>query len=343
MNIRPNQLEKLVKRIFNAIGCSNTEADQIGRLLVRANVRGHDSHGVVRIAQYVQFWRQGDLKPNQAASIIFENQNITIFNGNKGFGQTIGKQVVERGVEQARFLGIAMIGVRNVGHLGRIGDWAELAAEMGQTSLHFVNNSGSSTIVAPFGGTTGRYSTNPICIGMPRANGKPIIFDAATSALAEGKVKIARNTGVKLPPDVLFDAAGNPSQDPNDLYTEPRGSLKPMAAHKGSGLAIMIELLAGALMGAGCCGSGVTSFSNGMMSIYINPEVFADQEVVQKEVQRFIDWVRQSRPAQPNDQIYLPGEPETNTENRRRKTEIRLDDTTWQQITTTAGHLNVSI
>ena len=329
MNIVFKELEDLSRNIFSAIGCDDTEARNISRLLVRANLTGHDSHGVIRISQYIEFWRKGDVIPNQTASINFENEVITLFNGNRGFGQSIGNQVIDEGIRKACKLGVSMVSVGNVGHLGRIGDWTEKAAEAGQASLHFVNTSGASTLVAPYGGTNGRYATNPISIGMPKNDGDPIIFDAATSKLAEGKVKVALNKGAELPPDTLLDANGSPTRNPAALYTEPRGALMPMGDYKGSGLAIMADLLAGAIGGGGCHAPGVTALSNGMLSILLDPDVFADRDYVDCETNRFADWVSQSKPADPEHPVQLPGEPERKTEHERRENGIALDDKTW--------------
>ena len=342
MNIAFKELEDLSRKIFSAIGCDDTEAWNISRLLVRANLTGHDSHGVIRISQYIEFWRKGDVIPNQTASINFENEVITLFNGNRGFGQSIGNQVIDEGIRKACKLGVSMVSVGNVGHLGRIGDWTEKAAEAGQASLHFVNTSGASTLVAPYGGTNGRYATNPISIGMPKNDGDPIIFDAATSKLAEGKVKVALNKDAELPPDTLLDANGSPTRNPAALYTEPRGALMPMGDYKGSGLAIMADLLAGAIGGGGCHAPGVTALSNGMLSILLDPDVFADRDYVDCETSRFADWVRQSKPADPEHPVQLPGEPERKTEHERRENGIVLDDKTWHQIVSTAESLGIT-
>jgi len=176
MKIIVTELEGVSKEIFSAIGCDDTEAENISRLLVRANLTGHDSHGVIRIPQYIDSWRQGDVVPNQTATVVFENDTISLYEGNKGFGQTIGNQVIGEGIQKAATSGLAMVGVGNVGHLGRIGDWAEKAAMAGQVSLHFVNTSGAGMMVAPFGGINARYSTNPISIGMPVNSGKSDYF-----------------------------------------------------------------------------------------------------------------------------------------------------------------------
>lgn len=176
MNIDHRELTAVAVRIFTAIGCAQAEADIVSKLLVTANLVGHDSHGVARIPRYVEYCRNGDVIPNQTATATFENAQIAIYDGNKGFGQSIGVQIMTAGIEKARHNGIAMIGVGNVGHLGRIGDWTEMAIEAGQVSMHFVNTSGAGMTVAPYGGVESRYATNPISIGMPNPSGEPLVL-----------------------------------------------------------------------------------------------------------------------------------------------------------------------
>jgi uncharacterized oxidoreductase len=343
VNIGHQALKELSSRIFSAIGCDGAEAEVISRLLVTANLVGHDSHGVARIPRYVDYWRQGEVLPNQKATITFENQQIVIFDGNKGFGQSIGVEVVSAGIDKARQNGVALVGVGNVGHLGRIGDWAEMAIAAGQTSLHFVNTSGAGMSVAPFGGIESRYATNPISIGMPNDAGESLIFDAATSMLAEGKIIVAKNKGVELPEGALTGADGTPTRDPNALYTPPHAVMNAMGEHKGGGLAIMADLLAGALGGGGCARPGVTAVYNGMLSILIDPAVFADRTFVGNETARFADWVRSARPVDPDKPVLLPGDPERNTRRDREQNGIVLDDTTWGQITDTAASLDLTV
>ena len=149
MNIDHRKLTAVAERIFTAIGCEPAEAEIISKLLVTANLVGHDSHGVARIPRYVEYCRKGEVVPNQKATTTFENDQIAIYNGNKGFGQSIGLQIMTAGIQKAKTSGLAMIGVGNVGHLGRIGDWAEMAIDAGQVSMHFVNTSGAGMTVAP--------------------------------------------------------------------------------------------------------------------------------------------------------------------------------------------------
>ncbi len=342
MHIASEALQGLASTVFAAIGCEAEESETVAEFLVRANLAGHDSHGVVRIPRYVEYWRMGAVMPNRRAEAVWQNDVIALYDGNKGFGQTIGGQVMAAGIEMAARQGLAMVGLKNVGHLGRIGDWAEQAALAGQASIHFVNTTGRGNRVAPFGGSDRRLSTNPIAIGMPMAERQPLIFDAATSVLAEGKILVAKNKGVELPPGVLLDAEGRPTGDPNTLYAEPGGAILAMGGHKGSGLAVMADLLAGVMAGGGCTAPGVESLENGMLSILMDPALFADMGFLASESARFADWVQASPPLEEGGEVLLPGDIERRTRLERETDGIPLDDNTWRQIRETARDVGVT-
>ena len=197
--LQPARLIAFVTATMQRASCTVDEAGTIARRLVDANCVGHDSHGVIRVGKYLEWVREGWLKPNQPPSIAFESDAIAIIDGNRGFGQVIGEFATRLGIAKAAKSGIAMIGLRNCGHLGRVGDWAEMAAAAGQVSLHFLNTSGAQR-VAPFGGRDRRLSTNPISIGIPVDDGDPVILDVTTSTVAEGKLMVAVNKGETVPP-----------------------------------------------------------------------------------------------------------------------------------------------
>ena len=166
------KLVDVVAAIMEAGGSSTAEARTIAERLVDSNLVGHDSHGVLRVGKYLEWVRKGWLKPNAAPSIVFDSDALAIIDGNRGFGQVVGEFATRFGVAKAAKTGIAMIGLRNCGHLGRLGDWAEIAAAAGQVSLHFLNTSGAMR-VAPFGGSDRRLSTNPLAVGVPLAGADP--------------------------------------------------------------------------------------------------------------------------------------------------------------------------
>ncbi|MDP6953969.1 MAG: Ldh family oxidoreductase, partial [Alphaproteobacteria bacterium] len=252
MSVEHDKLAALTAAIFRHAGSSDDEADTIARHLVEANLVGHDSHGVIRVPAYVQWVQDGKLVPNQKISVVFENDSMAVLDGNFGFGQSIGEQAVDYGIEKCRKSGLSLVGLRNAGHVGRVGDWAIRAAAQGLVSLHFVNTSGGGILVAPFGGIERRLSANPIAAGIPVAGGEPIIADLSTCVIAEGKIRVARNKGVPVPDNAILDGEGNPTTDPEAFYADPPGAILTIGAHKGYVLSVLCEVMAGAITGSGC-------------------------------------------------------------------------------------------
>ena len=338
MQVQHTELVRVAAAIFEAAGSSPEEAGKVASRLVDANLTAHDSHGVIRIPQYVQHVANGVLKPNQSATVVNEVGAVTVLDGCFGYGQIVGEQAIDAAIEKARIQGVGMTTLRQSGHLGRIGDWAHRAAEAGMVSLNFVNAIGHQLIVVPHGGSEGRGSTNPIAIGVPKGDQEPIILDFATSAIAEGKARVARNKGMALPLDCLLNAEGEPTTDPHDLYADPRGALLPFGAavtgHKGGGLWLMADLLAGGLSAGGCSRTPDTPPrpQSNMLSIVIDPAVFADTHDFAAEIERYSAFVKSSRPRDPETPVMLPGEPERKARAARLTEGIHIDPETWAQI-----------
>ncbi len=350
-------LQSLVAKIFAAAGCAHDEAERIGRYLLSANLAGHDSHGVIRTPRYVQWLGEGKVRAGQTLTVVNDGPVHATVDGNFGFGQTIGPLAVDLGVAKARTAGIAVIALRHSGHLGRIGDWAERAAEAGLASIHFVNVAGGE-LVAPFGGVDRRFSTNPVCIGVPGEPGAPLLLlDFATSLVAEGKVLVASNGGKPVPAGSLVWPDGSFSDDPAALYgplapSGPRdpatgeGALVAFGLHKGSGLAFMCEMLGGVLTGGGTSGpipGGKRGrISNGMLSIYLDPQTFAGGDF-HARARAYADYVKASRPAAPGAEVLVPGEPESRTRAARLANGVPLQAQTWEAIRATARGLGVAV
>jgi hydroxycarboxylate dehydrogenase B len=198
-------IQNLAEAIFVAAGSELSEAKIVATHLVDASLMGHDSHGVLRISKYVAWLRAGQVKPNQHVRVVSDHGSLVVVDGDFGFGQVIGREAMEIAAAHAATHGMATLAIRNSGHLGRIGAWPEMLAERGLASIHFVNTSGFGILVAPFGGGDRRLSANPIAAGVPVKGRRPIILDIATSAIAEGKIQVARNKGEQLPPGLVLD------------------------------------------------------------------------------------------------------------------------------------------
>ncbi len=332
-------LVALVTATMRAAGCAPAEATTIATRLVDSNLVGHDSHGVLRVGKYLEWMRNGWVKANQAPTVAFASDVIAIVDGNRGFGQVVGEFAVNLGTAKAAKTGIAMVGLRNCGHLGRVGDWAELAARAGQVSLHFLNTS-SGLRVAPFGGSDRRLSTNPITIGIPVAGGDPVILDMTTSMAAEGKLMVALNRGEKVPEGWIIDAQGRPTTEPKDFYAG--GALLTVGGHKGSALSIVTDLLAGAIATGKSSDPADRVLCNNMLSIYIAPEVYDAQGTVAREVARFLAWVKASPPLRPGEPVLLPGEVERQTRAERIAKGIPVDDKTRDDLVAAATSVGIA-
>ena len=352
MLIQVDLLRSLVADIFAKAGCSPEESERIARHLASANLTGHDSHGVIRVPRYVSWLESGNLRAGQNLTIISETDLITVVDGNRGFGQTIGEQAVQLGINKALRSGISIVALRQSGHLGRIGDWAEIAIEAGLISIHFVNVAGS-LLVAPFGGVSRRMSTNPVTIGVPLGDSEPLILDFATSSVAEGKVLVAATGGKPLPPGSLIRGDGKPTDDPKALYGEADpartndvragdGAIRAMGEHKGSGLALMCEVLAGALTGGGCAGPDKPYILNGMLSIYISPDHLDTDQVFLQEAQQYIAFFKTSKPAEPDGNVLVPGDMERQRRLERTANGIELSEDVWRAILDTARDVGLS-
>jgi len=350
-----DRLAALIAAIFAAAGCAPDEAGRIARYLLSANLAGHDSHGVIRTPRYIQWLQEGKVLAGRTLTVVADGPVHATVDGNYGFGQTIGPLAVDLGIAKAHAAGLSVIGLRHSGHLGRIGDWAERAAEAGLVSIHFVNVEGGE-LVAPFGGVDRRFSTNPVCIGVPAADGRPILLlDMATSLVAEGKVLVASNGGKKVPEGALVQPDGRFTGDPAALYgplvpSAPRdpamgeGALVAFGLHKGSGLAFMCEMLAGVLTGGGTSGpvpGGKRGrISNGMLSIYLDPAKFAGGDF-HARARDYAAYVKASRPVVPGAEVLVPGEPEARMRAERTADGVPLQPQTWEALRATARGLGV--
>ncbi len=338
--IAADGLERLVAEVFVAAGCSTAESGRIARYLVSANLVGHDSHGVVRVPRYLQMLRDERILANQSVEILVDTPVLAVVDGKYGFGQTVAPQAVDIGIGKCRQMGLSAIALRRSGHIGRVGDWAEMAAAAGMVSVHFVNATGAA-LVAPFGSSERRFSTAPYCVGVPVRGRDPLVLDFATSIVAEGKIMVASQGGKAIPPDVLIGPDGRTSSDPRLLYGEyapndlrdPRkgaGAIRAFGEHKGSGLALMCELLGGALTGNGCT-LPERRFANGMFSFYIDPKRIDPEGLFPEEVANYITYVKKAKPSQAA-QPLLPGEPEAQSKAKRLAEGVPLPENTWNAL-----------
>jgi uncharacterized oxidoreductase len=344
MYIAATALRRTVQTICVAAGSREAEAAMVGDQLVEANLRGHDSHGIGMLPQYIQNVLKGTLKPNQQIKILSDRFSILSIDGQLGYGQTIGTQAMAAGIKKARETGMALVALRNSHHLGRIGTWAEQCLEADFVSMHFVNVIGSPPRVAPYGGSDARFGTNPVCIGVPAVQGAPVVLDMATSRIAMGKARVAKNKGEEVSDGCLIDHAGYPTRNPAVVFDKPTGALLPFGDHKGSGLALMCELLGAALTGGITIPPGrerPSAIVNNMLSIIIDPSALGDAAAFRAEVENVAKWVRSSPPAPGTKAVMVAGDPERMTRARRLAEGIPVDAETWREIVESAASVGV--
>lgn len=339
------ELEECVAAIFHADGASPDEARQISHHLCSANLAGHESHGLLRVPLYLQWRAEGRVRYGVQPRVLQDRGAWAWIDGGFAFGQCVGEFATDFGVSRARELGCCIVLLKASGHLGRLGGWAERAAERGVVSIHFLNSPGRGGIqVAPAGGREARMAPNPLAIGVPQKGGQPLVLDMTASVIPEGKVKAAMNAGQMLPANAALDHLGRVTRDPQAFYGPPRGALLPAAGHKGSGLCFMIDLLAGALTGGGISHPGIEGTGNNMLSIYIDPQHAVGRDAFEACTADLGEWVRSSAPLDQdgNTPVLAPGDREAALSRQRRQNGVPLDDETRSQLAQCAQHLGVT-
>jgi uncharacterized oxidoreductase len=342
--LRAEPLRQAIAAIVAAGGSHGMEPIQVAENLVRANLTGHDSHGVGMIPRYVDALLEGGLAPNRRPRIVTDGGALMALDGERGYGQSIGIAAMELAIDRARAHGLCVMALGNSHHLGRIGHWAEMAVAAGLMAIHFVNVL-SRPIVAPWGGADGRFGTNPFCIGIPLPDEAPFILDCATSTVAQGKMRVAHNKGERVADGLLIDAAGRPTNEPRFVVVEPYGALTTFGTYKGYGLALACELLGGALTAGGTWHreyGGERRVHNGMLTILIDPQRLGTAAAFGIEARAFLDWLRAGPVAPGFDRVRIAGEPERESLSQRSRDGIPVDRTTWEEICDAAGRLGLA-
>ena len=335
------RLTTLAANIFQAAGATPEESRIVAGALVDANLEGHDSHGVVRVPEYVVWMEEKLINIGARMEVVKETEAFAVMDGHWGWGQVVGRQAMEHGIKKAVRAGSVTISASQCCHLGRIGDYPLMAARAGLVAIMFVNTHGGGKLVAPWGGRERRLSANPIAIAIPRRSNPPILVDISTCAIAGGKVTIAHNSGKPVPPGCLLDSEGRPSTNPADFIGPPEGALLPFAGHKGFALSLATDILAGAISGAGCSRPSTKRVGNSFTATLLDPSQFRAGEDFDLDVDQLVDYVKSSKLAEGFSEILIPGEPERKERERRERDGISVDDETWRQIRETAERYGV--
>lgn len=336
INVKNHELRPLCVSILQSAGAPLDIASTVVDSLLDASLRGYDSHGIVRIPQYVQDIHAGQIQPSARPSVINEGPAFAVINGNYGFGPLAGRLATEVAINKASRIGLAMVCIRSTNHLGRIGEYPERIARNGLVGLAFSN--ALTPRVAPFGGARACLSPEVISVAAPIPVSSdcedPFLLDITCSVIPEGKVRLCRNQGIPLPEGAVIDAAGRPTTDPAAYYGPPEGALLPMGgpvAYKGYGLGLVCELLAGAMGGTGCSGESEEEES-GLFLLAVDPAVFVPMERFSWSAVGLFERVKSCPTASGVESVLIPGEIESRTARIRKEEGIPIDDETWKRL-----------
>jgi LDH2 family malate/lactate/ureidoglycolate dehydrogenase len=251
VRISAGELRDAVTRIFAACGVPPDDARLVADSLVQADLWGHQSHGVLRVAWYVDRIRSGVMTGETKAEIISDRGAVATMDGRDGIGQVIAARAAAEAIDRARLHGVGVVAVRNSNHFGTAAYFTRMAPPRGCIGILTTN---SSPAMAPWGGRGKLVGSNPWSIAAPIAGGEQMVLDIANTAVARGKIYLARNRGGAIPDGWALGADGAPTRDPAEALL---GTVLPMAGHKGYGISVMMDVLSGVLSGSGF-GSGVS-------------------------------------------------------------------------------------
>lgn len=334
------ELSEFTVGVCKALGADDDVAAEVARHLVRANLSGHDSHGMQRLPQYAAQVKNGNLLPGARPVVLRESAVTAVIDARRGFGHFSTVFALSWAMERAREHGLAAAAVRHSTHIGRLGEYSERAGEQGFISMVTVGWAGKGIgAVVPFGGRQRFLGTNPWSLGVPAQGRPPMVYDAATSVVAEGKVRVARDKHEQLPLGMVIDKDGNPTTNPNDLYAG--GMLQFFGGHKGYALAILVEALAGALAGGYTYEEGNLGKGNGVFMLAINPDGFDSAAAVRERIERLFARIKAVPPAPGFKEVLIPGEPEMNNKKTRLAEGIYVPADTYEALKTVAAELGV--
>jgi uncharacterized oxidoreductase len=340
------RLREAITQVFCSLGVAGPEAALLTEHLVEAELSGVTSHGVIRVRQYVQAIEDGTVDPGARLKVLSETPSTAVLDGDRGFGQVMARQAMDFAISIADRTGIGAVTLFRCSHTGRLGSYTEYAAGLGKAALMMVNAGGHGQWVAPYGGISGRLSTNPLSIAVPSGGDFPLVLDIATSIAPEGKVRALRAAGQPMPEGWAVTSDGGSTTDPDDLYGPPRGALLPFGGHKGFGLAVMVEALAGGLSGAGCCWSTEASLeapSDGVFMVALRVEAFCPLAVFHEQIQKMIRHIKTSPPAAGFEAVLVPGEPEASMRARRLHEGVPIQDAVWQTLEAVFDRFSVKL
>ena len=338
IRVPADKITELGIEIFTKQGTSLERATFLVETLVEGNLAGHDSHGVYYYTRYSERIKQGYIKPMAEPEIVKETPGTAFIDGKWTFGQITAKKLVETAVDKAKENMVSAVGAFNCNHIGRIGYYTDWAAKQGIISTFYVNV--GNPIVSLHNGLGKTFGTNPYSASVPTGGDIPFLVDYATSVVAAGKLSVASAKKAKIPKHWTRDQYGRVNDDPNILRDG--GWLLPFGEYKGYGLQMVCELLGAVLTGSRVGPSGVElpPSPNGIFMMAVNPEAFIGLDEFTKNTDALLKQVK-NWPALGGERVYVPGEPEKETKEKRLREGIDLPETTWGEIMALCEELGI--
>ncbi|MGE8613800.1 MAG: Ldh family oxidoreductase [Achromobacter veterisilvae] len=344
MKLSLAQANEYGRLVLMAQGVPEDIARDVAEHLVESDRVGYTSHGLSILTNYRRVLSEGLARPDGRPELVNDRGAMLAYDGHHGLGQYVGKVIIEKAIERTQEHGQCILTLRHSHHLGRMGHFGEMVAGKGLILLAFTNVINRSPTVAPFGGAQACLTTNPLCFAGPLPGGRPpFIVDMATSSIAVNKARVLAAKGEQAPPGSLIDAQGNPTTDPNALFSDPPGALLPFGGHKGYALGLVAELLAGVLSGGGTIQPehpriGVAT--NNMFALLLDPQVDFNTDWRSMEVGAFIDYLHACKPQPGVEAVQYPGEYEAR--NRAVNADsVEFDSRIWDGLKQLANDLGV--
>ncbi|MFH0897295.1 MAG: Ldh family oxidoreductase [Candidatus Bathyarchaeota archaeon] len=337
MNISVASLTTICTKILRAVGASDEESRLISSQLIEANLRGQEGHGVTSIPALVKSVKEGRMRFGVEVKMVMEAPSSAIIDGNGSSGHIVTNRAMKLAIEKAKKHTVSIVGVRNVRDIGILANYPVMALEDDMIGVILCN---SFPQVAPYGGRIRLLGTNAICIAIPSKSEQPIVLDMATSVIAARRLRSMYRAGErKIPEGLIIDSEGRPTTDLEDFFTG--GALLPFGGYKGSGLSIVIELLAGVLTGTGCSLTDPHFQQNGVLISVLNVGSFLPIDEFKEKVDYAIRSLKSTPKAQGFKEIILPGELSYRSSMKMRKEGIDLDDETWLNLKSIEKELNL--
>jgi len=349
-------LRAQVVAVLSAWGFTAEHAEASAHVMIEADLNGIDSHGITMLLYYEGLVRAGALNPAPQVRVLRESPATALMEGDRGLGHQVSLKAMDLACDKAAAVGVGAVAVRRSDHFGAAGVYAARAARRGMVSL--ITSNGFTRCVVPAGGAKPMFSTNPVAFGAPARANPPMMFDIATSTASIGKVNLAWLAGRPIPPGWVVDGAGQPVTDPERarviIYDTGEGGLTPlggtaeMSAHKGYGICTMIEVLSALLSGATAAPfqtsreAGAQGTDTGHFFLALNPNAFRPLEDFHAEMDRLIDTLRATPPADPARPVMVPGDIEWRTHARRTQSGIPLTDRLYAELRNLSARAGVA-